>query len=415
MQKITLTDLITKTRDVIRSRQYSSSTLSLYDGAWKGLCEYFSSRQTHWFSKDMAIEYLSTVESAYQAGQAKASYYSRIRKSVMMLIECYETGDVKWRKITPDSALTTNQGFLDIVNHYCYYLMKQDYSQGTIDIRKTVFRKFLVFIQQTGLAKISEVHQDTINHFILYASKSYQAGSMGTVFSAMRSFLAFLYGEKLISIDMSPVVPVDFRRKTSIIPVITQDEEKKLLQVLDTTSLKGKRDYAILLLALRLGLRSIDIIQLRVIDINWRQQTIEINQQKTGRQLILPLLPEVGNALMDYLLHGRPASKEPYVFLRSLAPYTKLADSSSLYNIVSNLMKKAGVRQQPGDRKGAHCLRHTLGSRLLNAETPLPIISGILGHQDKNATKDYLSTDLEHLRACALDMTGIEVTGEVWQ
>jgi len=88
--------------------------------------------------------------------------------------------------------------------------MEQDYSQGTIDIRKTVFRKFLTFIQQSGLKKISEIHQDNITKFIPYVSQSYQASSMGTVFSSMRSFLGFLYEEKLIAEDITPAVSVDF-------------------------------------------------------------------------------------------------------------------------------------------------------------------------------------------------------------
>lgn len=167
-----------------------------------------------------------------------------------------------------------------------------------------------------------------------------------------------------------------------------------------------------LLLALRLGLRSIDIINLKREDIHWHSNTLEIVQVKTGTRLVLPLLTEVGNAIADYLLQGRPPSPQPYVFLGSQAPYRKLAGHSNCYGISRKLMAQAGIRQGPEARKGFHCLRHTVAARLLAGGTPLPLISSLLGHQDKNSTRIYLSTDLEHLRLCALRLSGIEVTRE---
>jgi integrase/recombinase XerD len=196
----------------------------------------------------------------------------------------------------------------------------------------------------------------------------------------------------------------------TIIPVITPEEEQLLLESADRTTASGKRNYAMLLLALQTGLRSTDIINLKLGDIHWESNTIEILQAKTGNLLVLPLLTEVGNAIADYILKGRPDSQQPYLFLRSKAPYQKMAGHPSCYKISCKLMKAAGIRQGEGQRKGFHCLRHALAARLLAAETPLPIISSILGHRNKESTKVYLSTDLEHLRTCALSLTGIPVT-----
>jgi len=167
-----------------------------------------------------------------------------------------------------------------------------------------------------------------------------------------------------------------------------------------------------LLLALRTGLRSIDIVNLKLSDIHWKNNTIEIVQEKTGIPLILPLLAEVGNAIADYILYGRPPSELPYIFLRSLAPHRKLAGRASCYGISCKLMKAAGIRQTNNDRKGFHILRHSLAAKLLSKETPLPIISSILGHRDKDSTMIYLSTDLVHLRTCALGLFGIETARE---
>jgi integrase len=144
-------------------------------------------------------------------------------------------------------------------------------------------------------------------------------------------------------------------------------------------------------------------------DIHWTHNTIEIVQSKTDTRLVLPLLADVGNAIANYILNGRPDSQQSYIFLRSQAPYRKMSGHSACYAISRKMMKEAGIRQGEGERKGFHCLRHSLAARLLSEETPLPIISSILGHRDKDSTKIYLSTDLVHLRACALSLTGIEV------
>ncbi|CAG4933485.1 unnamed protein product [Acidithrix sp. C25] len=167
-----------------------------------------------------------------------------------------------------------------------------------------------------------------------------------------------------------------------------------------------------LLLALRLGLRSIDIIQLKPTDIKWRTNSISIIQQKILRRLEVPLLTDVGNAIIDYLLNGRPESNSPYLFLRIQAPYINIAPRGGIYNMVALYMEKANIRQEIGQRRGPHCLRHSLAARLLADETPLPVISGVLGHANKNSTKVYLSTDSEHLRLCALGLEGIEVSSK---
>jgi integrase len=235
---------------------------------------------------------------------------------------------------------------------------------------------------------------------------------MRTVLSALRSFLRFAEKKNLINCRLSRAIPGSFGRKTLIIPTITSEEEKKLLGSVDRNTPSGKRNYAMLLLALRTGLRSIDISSLQLNNIHWKTNTIEIVQEKTDTSLVLPLLTDVGNAIADYILNGRPYSQLPHLFLRTQAPYQKLAGHSGCYSASRKMMKDAGIRQGTDECKGFHCLRHSLAARLLSEETPLPVISSILGHRNKDSTKVYLSTDLAHLRACALSLQGIEVTQE---
>ena len=159
-------------------------------------------------------------------------------------------------------------------------------------------------------------------------------------------------------------------------------------------------------------MRSIDIINLKLSDIDWRNDTISIVQQKTGQPLVLPLVPEVGNAIATYIMQERPESDLPYVFLRSQAPYKQLTSHSSCWRISANAMKSACVRQEKGTQKGLRVFRYSLATTLLAEGVPVPIIASILGHSSKESTNIYLSVDEVHLKECALGLSGIEVTRE---
>ena len=416
MQEITLIDLIAKTKEAIKSFQHSQSTLWQYDYSWRGLSDFFAKYETTQFSNELANQYVMEARNKYETGVIAFWKFKLIRKTVTMLVQCHETGGVQWAKVPPWGKSSFKTPLYDrVIDDYLKDLESKEYGPGTIELRKTVSKKFLGYLEQKGFYDLSELQLETVSRFVPYASKYYQSTSMGTVFSALRSFLAFAASEQLTSTDLTRAIPTSFGRKTSIIPTISLQEEDKLFAAIDRDTTVGKRCYAILLLALRLGLRSVDIINLKMENIKWRTNTIEIIQQKTSRALTIPLLADIGNAIIDYLLHGRPESQESYVFLRSQAPYTKLSGHASVYHIVSSHMKRAGIRQADGDRKGSHCCRHTAAARLLAAETPLPVISSVLGHANKNSARVYLSTDHEHLRSCALGLTGIEVAKEELQ
>lgn len=302
--------------------------------------------------------------------------------------------------------------FITALNRYVQQLQDDGYGRGTVDLYKTVCNQFLMYLERENFHDLSELTFKDVHPFILYASTLYQSTSMRTLLSALRCFLKYAASMHFTDFDLARAVPSSSARKRQTIPTLTADEEKKLLGGIDRATPVSKRNYAILLLALRLELRSIDIVQLKLADIKWRTNSIAITQQKTGRYLEMPLLADVGNAIIDYLMHGRPNSQTDYVFLKNLAPHGPLSSDTGLWATVSNCMRYAGVRQGDGERKGPHLLRHSVAARLLAAETPLPLISGILGHVNKETTKIYLSTDLAHLRACALGMDGIEVAKE---
>jgi len=411
---VLLSELIERTKDRIRAFEHSPSTMRQYQLAWQALADYFLEHDQAQFSRPLAEQYLRESEAKLEAGIIKPwRHYLRCR-TVHLLLECLETGEVSWKLYKDPPVYLHQAAYLRLLADYLSHLQTEGKSTTTRLRNGCIARQFLEYLEQKEVKEIAAVGVNEISAFIPFISKQNQPVSMRRVLSALRGFLRYLEAKELTSVCLSEALPASSRSPTPVVPALTVEEEQRLLAAAEPlrATAVGKRNYAMLLLALRLGLRSIDIIHLKREDIHWQSNTLEIVQAKTGARLVLPLLTDVGNALADYLLQGRPPSLLPYVFLRHPAPHRPLANACICYEISCTLMAKAGIRQGQGDRKGFDGLRHTVAARLLAGGTPLPLISNLLGHQDKNSTQVYLSTDLEHLRACALRLNGIEVTRE---
>jgi integrase len=414
MGEILLSKLIEQTKESICSLEHSQSTLYQYNLGWRKITEYFHEYNQVMFSKTLAEQYVFELQEKYDTGLLHKWRYKLYRRTTRMLIEVYEHGHFIWKyQKHASSTHIYESAFIFLHNEYINSLTQEGKSVSTVQLYDIVSRQFLEYLELKKIKNISAVQLNDVSLFVPHISKQYQPTSMRTVLTALRSLLRFVEKRKLTTLHLLAAVPTGFGKVTKIVPTFTLEEEQKLLKSVDTITPSGKRNYAMLLLALRTGLRSIDITNLKLSDIKWRNNIIEIVQGKTGSSLVLPLLTDVGNAIADYILNGRPNSSEPYVFLRSQAPYHKLSGHSNCFAISCKMMKAAGIRQGIDVRKGFHCFRHSVAARLLSENTPLPIISSILGHKDKDSTKVYLSTDFKHLRACALSLEGIEVAKEV--
>ncbi len=410
MSEVLLSDIIKKTREEVQSFGHKQSTLKHYDRAWRQLEGYYSSHNQELFSERLSIKYISEQREKFESGQISIQRYRFCRRSVNILIDYYKQGSLTWK--CPKRGSTTRlikDNFIQLHEKYINHLLKRQKSPATVQKYGAYTKRFLEYLELKGYPNISEVGLGDVKSFIPFISKKHKPGGMPGELTALRSILRFVYLRKMSKIDLSITVPGSCAAKTSIFPVLNREQEKKLLENIDRTTAAGKRNHAMLLLALRLGVRSVDIINLKLCDINWRKNTIEFIQKKTGNQLILPLLTNVGNAIADYITGGRPKSDCNYLFLRELAPYKQLSDSATYY-ISSKIIDRAHLFKKDSGSKGLHRLRRTIATRLLENEIPLPVISAILGHKKKDSTKAYLSADQNHLRACALGLSGIEVT-----
>jgi integrase/recombinase XerD len=221
----------------------------------------------------------------------------------------------------------------------------------------------------------------------------------------LRRALRYLYAQGIITTDLSTVVPkLRYCKKAKIPSAYSKDEIERMVNSIDRGNPRGKRDYALILLAARLGLRASDIANLTFSSFKWDKNIIEVAQQKTGEPVTLPLLTDVGEAVIDYIRYARPKSDVPFLFLKLNAP-NDVMYANSIHHTVYARLKEAGIRIPPGKKHGPHALRHSLASALLENNVPMPVISEALGHTDTESTSVYLNIDVTRLRECAVEVS----------
>ena len=165
---------------------------------------------------------------------------------------------------------------------------------------------------------------------------------------------------------------------------------------------------AIIELGASTGLRAIDIVNLKLTDIDWLKGEIHIFQSKTGKSLSLPIIPKTGECIKDYILNSRPKSECKEIFLREKAPFTPITAVAVAY-MFNKYCGKAGIKRVAFDGKGFHSLRCRLAKNMITAGIPITTISQVLGHTNIETTKIYLSLDSENLKECSLNFENIRL------
>ncbi|MGI5182479.1 tyrosine-type recombinase/integrase [Dactylosporangium sp. CA-152071] len=267
---------------------------------------------------------------------------------------------------------------------------------ATRDAYGRVARAYLVFLESRGIRCLGDADGASVLRFLESLSGRWATSSLFWVVSNFRPFLKFTGRNDLVDAAGLAVV----RRSHTILPVLPDEVERLVVHACATPAISA-RDAAITLLAMTTGLRACDIINLRLADIDWRARTASLVQQKTHNPLTVPLTDLLVGRLADYVLDERSDSSDDHVFLRRVAPYTRLSDHASIHRVITTVFGKAGVTDV---KAGTRLLRHNAASRLLRAAVPLPTISAVLGHASLESTDLYLSVDEDRLLDCVLDV-----------
>lgn len=266
---------------------------------------------------------------------------------------------------------------------------------------------FFKYCKSQRVHSLSKVDLTFVLQFIRHLD-SWKGHPVYQMISMLRGFIKYAHNKKLLKVDFSERIPKYRSVSQPKLPsTYSKEEIVRLINSIDRSSSIGKRDYAIILLAARLGLRASDVSRLKFENIDWKASQIKITQVKTGKELMLPLLADVGNAIIDYLRFGRPGSEEAYIFLTERPPFGRFPTSNVVTHIVQRAFKRAGIDIKKR-RFGPHALRHSLGFRMLQESTILPVISEVLGHESSESTRYYLRIDLQSMRQCMVDVPPVK-------
>jgi site-specific recombinase XerD len=384
---------------------YSPKYLRLCRGVWRGFLNFARSCPTpELISDSLVMRFLASRGIPIDDVPSALTSRQRLIRAVMRILIEFNLHGCYQRRGRTARSVNFSGPFQALLNTYGVFCKNHlRCTAGTMRCRTRHLTRFLHFLESHQTSEPSAIQATHISDF-LRSQVHLRPKTVAVIVSDLRSLLRFLCMQGILSEDLSVHVPqVRVARDGRLPSVWSGADVEALLAAVDRASPKGKRDYAILLLACRLGLRVSDIRGLCLEHLNWREDRIEMTQTKTGAPVALPLSEELGVALIDYLRHGRPVTRHREVFLRLKAPVEPFSSNDNLHHILTFYRQRAGIALPAQTRKGLHSLRHTPATRLLEVGTPLETIAGILGHLSPESTQIYAEVDIEALRRAALD------------
>lgn len=365
--------LIENVKDELFKVGYKPGSIQVYQRYWNTLLKYEANNGIKSYSPKGGLEFLNAIFgiSVFTA----LSKQDKVRVRSITLLNDYSRDGM----LFPSVGSRPTESFLCCFSQILEAFKKHQtnkfqISNSTLYNYNRYLGQFLLYLEKHNISELNQLNPGIILDYC--ASHSiYSSSTLYNSFCALRVFLRYLKMEELLETDYSNIVPsVPYKRASKLPSTFTTGEAERIFQAVDRSNPMGKRDYAIMMIAYRLGLRSIDIRSLMFSEIHWEKNTIELT-----------------------------ISDSNVIFLRHISPIKPIG-SPGMTAIVKRYANKAGINSTPGDGKGPHAMRSSLASALLAENVPLPIISEILGHSSTRTTEIYLKIDIKQLRNCSLEV-----------
>ena len=303
--------------------------------------------------------------------------------------------------------------FKKIIDLYTEYAQDNIHSENTISKCRSKASCFFYHLQNLGYETLDDVKEKDVLSFFTdkdgenIRSRSYKRD----IVMVLKSELAELSTPAHRVSELLPDIP----KRHKNIPFLNEEESTAIHKMLSNDDCPlSMRNRAVGMLLYFTGMRAGDIVDLRLNEVDWRNDIIIRQQRKTGNSLELPLIAAVGNALYDYISMERPIVEDDHIFLWNSPPYTKLS-SDAVWQICEKIYAAAEVRRSPGERRGSHIFRHHLATHLAGKGFAQPVISNTLGHSEPQTLSYYLSADIVHLRELALSIEDFPISEEVFE
>ena len=403
-----LSELVAQAEEWLVSRGQSANAVSQYHYIFRVFLSWFQSFHEERYSEELMERCLREHYGIADAGKTfsrRQHYKKKVIRASKLLKDLHDGKTLENRYVPPKSPLKT-EAYNDALAEFRFSLEKRGRGAKTIESYLRYAGRFLDFSEQRNLLRFSDFSVQSVRDYAQTLSGCRKQTVKSTL-GALRIFLRFLYANGRLEQDLSRFVDkVPVREQTGLPSVWTREEVLKLLAAIDRGNPGGKRDYAMILLAARLGLRVGDINSLKFENIDWEKGLIVFTQNKMRHETRLPLLRDVGWAIIDYVKNGRPDIDSPYVFLTHITPYKNLAPDNHHHAMIKKYLLMTDIPNQPKKvKRGMHSLRHTLANRLQENRETLHTVSSVMGHSSPDSASYYIKADIELLRECALSLS----------
>lgn len=405
MEKKTLKELILDLEQELLRLGYTKGSMTFYKSRWQMLLTFAQKQDENYYSERLGIDFIEKQFNILKKdfeGTLSQNEVQNLR--IIRMLGDFQLHGTVLRRYYKHKEILHNPYFIEVISNFKQHCVDKDYSAVTVEHYTKLTARFLDYVDSQNINSCNEIELTVINNYIKTLS-GYTYKTVEQQLCSLRAFLKYLHIKELIVTDYSLKIPmVQSRKQTRIPSVWAVSDLEKLIAAIDRGSPMGKRDYAIILLACRLGLRVSDIKKLVFENFHWDNNELVFIQSKTRNILSLPLTKDVGWAIIDYLKYGRPNVESSYIFIRHLAPFLPFSEADHLSQMIAKYMRLAHIPISSQKKVGMHSMRHTVASLLLENDTPLPIISDILGHVDTESTAVYLKVDINKLKQCPLDI-----------
>ncbi len=363
---LTLEPLCQGAAQELLMRSYTIRTINRYKRVWEQLADFARAQGLPAeYTRELALRF----EQAYGLRDGEVlklgqQWRRHLVFGIKVLDDLVRTGTI-CRFVVETTGLRVPVGMHKVLREYEQDARERRHLRpSSLAERMHNIAVFLDFLRTRGLESLDTLQAEDLSAFI-QTRAPWKPRTVSRVSSDLRLFLQYLFMRDVLPRDLSTAIPTIRLASNATVPSVWEPElVQRLLAVVDRRSPKGKRDYAILLLAARLGLRLGDIKGLTLDHLHWTTSTIEIVQHKTGEPLVLPLIEEVGTALIDYLRAGRPPVEHRHLFTNLTPPFEPICERDRLHRVVAYWRELAGIKFRTPQRQGLHSLRHTLTAEL---------------------------------------------------
>lgn len=392
----------------------SSATIKRHEAEFNAFAGFLEARGRALPTEADCLEFIAERSGSRLAGLREPTSCRRAqlaRRPLILLMEALAGGVPTVGQVTTPPVDRCPARFRAVRDAYLGACRQRGNAEATVVTKKGAAEQVLVYLEQVGRESLEEVQaRDLAGFWARRQHLGYAPKTTGLLRSSLADFLGYLHQDGQIREDLAARLPPQRypRRGQSAPHPWTAGDVRRVLEQIDRQSAIGKRDYAMVLLTVRLGVRVGDLRRLELGWFDWRAKTLAFRQQKTGVPLTLPLPGDVGWAVIDYVRHGRPEAACRQVFVKHRYPFTAFGSSSSVGCRLAYYARRAGIVFAAGRSHGLHSLRGALAVAMLQDDTPPPVVTAVLGHAVGTTTAaHYLRLDTEHLRRCALDVEDV--------